>query len=100
MRTSTPGPGRPTVPSLNSSELLAVNAPLVSVMPYTSRTFSPNPAKKRCTSRGMGAAAVASQRASSSPIMDRMIESSAASARSYAAATSGLGTWPYCEPST
>ena len=57
-----------------------MNAPVVSVMPYTSMTFRPRPAKKRCTSGGIGAAAVASQPARSKPIMQRMIDSSAASA--------------------
>ena len=55
--TSTPGTGRPTVPSRNAPGVFVVNAPVVSVIPYTSRIFMPSPAKNSPTSGGSGAAA-------------------------------------------
>ena len=67
-----PGNGWPTVPSRNASGVFAVTAPVVSVIPYTSRILMPRPAKNLPTSAGSGAAADSVVTALPRPSSDRI----------------------------
>ena len=96
---SMPATARPTVPSLNASGVLAVKAPVVSVMPYTSRILMPSPAKNLATSCGSGAAALDAI-ISPSPSSERIGCSTLASAcRNCSASSSGV-VCPYWQLST
>ena len=93
--TSWPGTGWPTVPSLKLSRVLAVNAPVVSVIPYTSRMRSPRPAKNSPTSGGSGAAALTVISQPPSPSSDRIGRSTLSSAAANSAASAASVVCPY-----
>ena len=92
-----PGTGRPTVPSRNACGVLVVNAPVVSLIPYTSRIRTPRPPKNSPTSGGSGAA----------PLHDDLCLAEAQQRpdraqhllvrrRETLAASSADVVWPYC----
>jgi hypothetical protein len=83
-----PSSGWPTEPSFVASGRLVVTMHEVSLMPHTSQMSMPRAAKNSSTSTGMGAAPVASQRASSRPRGDR--SSSGASSAAPEASSAAL----------
>ena len=74
--------------------VLAVNAPVVSVIPYTSRMRRPSPAKKAPTSGGSGAAALRTISAWPRPSSERTGLRSASSAAANRAVSSSSAALP------
>ncbi len=95
IRTSMPGTGRPTVPSRNAAVVFVVNAPVVSLIPYTSRIRTPSPPKNSPTSVGSGAAPLTTISASPMPSSDLIGPSTCSSAAANLSASSGDVVWPY-----
>ena len=76
---SIPGTGLPTVPVRKSVGVLVVAVPVSSVMPQTSMTSMPRPARYSSTSTGIGAAPLPAHSAFSRPSIVRIGSSTAAS---------------------
>ena len=90
-----PGTGLPTVPSRKACGVFVVNAPVVSLIPYTSMIRTPRPPKNAPTSGGSGAAPLTTISVSPRPSSDRIGRRICSSAAANLSASSAEVLWPY-----